>query len=76
MAAKTTYTCNVCHKSIEPTADANRLASGFGFRWSATHGADRLESESLWTSCPIHLCRKCVRAVSNAAAELDTKKLL
>ena len=77
MAAKTTYTCDLCRKSIEPTADANRLASGFAFRWSNVYGVDeKLEVKMQWTDCPIHLCRKCVRAVSNVAAELDVKKLL
>lgn len=75
MASKTTYTCDLCRKSIEPAPDVASI-SGFAFRWSVSHGADRLEAKTPWTDCPIHICRECVRAVSNVAAELDVKTLL
>ena len=70
MLSKTTYSCDLCRKDIEPSA-----ANGFAFCWDTT-SMHELQHISDWIRAPFHFCRRCVRAMSNAAAKLDTQKIL
>lgn len=70
MSAKTTYTCNLCGKSLDDQGFTDDKPDGFGVMWGTD---DSLDVYRPWHNCPIHLCQGCITAVHELHEHVKAK---
>lgn len=81
MAAKTTYTCDLCRRDIDDKIKVNQYPQGWALSWCGP-GNHRpqpgatLEPTRSWPESPIHLCQVCVQAVGTLRDILANKNQL